>query len=72
MLTSFSDFSVGFCINEEKGYLLPTLARKNNFADVSTECSSHHHPDDDWSIQSKRRQSFFSELELVTDNLFLC
>ena len=29
-------------INEEKGYLLPTLARKNNFADVSTECSSHH------------------------------
>ena len=29
-------------INEEKGYLLPTLARNNNFADVSTECSSHH------------------------------
>jgi len=27
-LLSFSDFSVGFCINEEKGYLLPTLARK--------------------------------------------
>ena len=25
---SFSDFSVGFCINEEKGYLLPTQARK--------------------------------------------
>jgi len=29
-------------VAEEKGYLLPTLARKNNFADVSTECSSHH------------------------------
>jgi len=24
----FSDFSVGFCIYEEKGYLLPTLAWK--------------------------------------------
>ena len=29
----------------------------------------HFRPDDDWSIQSKRRQSFFSELKLVTDNL---
>ena len=48
LLVSFSDFSVGFCINEEKGYLLPTLAQK-----------------------TKRRQSCFSELELVTDNLFL-
>ena len=25
---SFSGFSVGFCINEEEGYLLPTIARK--------------------------------------------
>ena len=24
----FSGFSVGFCINEEEGYLLPTIARK--------------------------------------------
>ena len=28
----------------------------------------HFRPDDDWSIQSKRRQSYFSELKLVTDN----
>ena len=27
---SFSGFSVGFCINEEEGYLLPTIARKND------------------------------------------
>ena len=25
---TFSGFSVGFCINEEEGYLLPTIARK--------------------------------------------
>ena len=25
---TFSGFSVGFCINEEEGYLLPTTARK--------------------------------------------
>ena len=31
----------------------------------------HFRPDDDWSIQSKRRQSYFSELKLVTDNLSL-
>ena len=29
----------------------------------------HFCPDDDWSIQSKRRQSLLSELKLVTDNL---
>ena len=33
--------------------------------------SSAFRPDDDWSIQSKRRQSYFSELKLVTDNLSL-
>ena len=27
-IESFSGFSVGFCINEEEGYLLPTIARK--------------------------------------------
>ena len=27
-LVTFSGFSVGFCINEEEGYLLPTTARK--------------------------------------------
>ena len=26
--STFSGFSVGFCINEEEGYLLPTVARK--------------------------------------------
>ena len=31
----------------------------------------HFRPDDNWSIQSKRRQSYFSELKLVTDNLSL-
>ena len=31
----------------------------------------HFRPDDDWSIQLKRRQSYFSELKLVTDNLSL-
>ena len=45
----FSGFSVGCCINREKGYLLPTWVRKITFADVSTECSSRHQ-----SIQSKR------------------
>ena len=59
------------------------LSSENNFADVSTECSSRHqgesgrsvkkymainsnvshffhfHSDDDWSIQSKRWQSYF-------------
>ena len=26
--SAFSGFSVGFCINEEEGYLLPNIARK--------------------------------------------
>ena len=38
LLTLFQWF---LCINEEKGYLFPTWAQKY-FADVSTECSSHH------------------------------
>ena len=29
----------------------------------------HFRPDEDWNIQSKCRQSYFSELKLVTDNL---
>ena len=37
---------------------------ENNFANVLTECSSHlqgesFFPEDDWSIQSKHRQSYF-------------
>jgi len=32
-------------------------------------CINRECPDDDWSIQSKRRQSFFPKLKLVTDNL---
>ena len=38
---TFSGFSVGSCINEEEGYLLPTWARKQ-LANTSTECSSLH------------------------------
>jgi len=41
---SFRDFSVGFCINEEKSYSVSVTnsSSENNFADVLTECSSHH------------------------------
>ena len=57
--TIFSGFSVGCCINEEK-VICYQLELGKNFANVSTECSSHHQgPDDDWSIQSKRRQVIF-------------
>ena len=31
-------------------------------ADISTECSSRHQGDDDWSIQSKRRQVIFQAI----------
>ena len=31
----------------------------------------YFYPEDDWSIQSKYWQAFFSELKLVTDNLLL-
>ena len=39
----------------------PTKVDTPLIANVSTECSSRHHfhPDDDWSIQSKCRQSYF-------------
>ena len=55
---SFSDFSVGCCINRKVNYLLPTWAHKISCC-VSTE--------------SFRRNfgKFFSELKLVTDNLSL-
>ena len=45
----------------ERRLSVTNLSSENNFVDVSTECSSRHHfhPDDDWSIQSKRRQSYF-------------
>ena len=49
----FSGFSVGFCINEEEGYLLPTIARKNNlptFALMTT------------GAFSRNVASYFSEL----------
>ena len=55
----------------ERRLSVTNLSSENNFADVLTECSSRHQgeSDDDWSIQSKRGQSYFSELKLVTDNL---
>ena len=55
---SFSDFSVGCCINREKDYLLPTWARKTTCC-ISTECFR------------RNVGKFFSELKLVTDNLSL-
>ena len=39
-IPTFSGFSVGFCINEEEGYLLPTIARK-----ITCRCF-------DWMLQS--------------------
>ena len=56
LFISFSGFSVGCCINREKGYLLPTWARKKTCC-VSTECFR------------RNIGKFFSELKLVTDNL---
>ena len=69
--TTFSGFSVGSCINEEKGYLLPTWDWKITYWH-STECSSRHqgkhfHPDDN-CIQSKRWQVIF-KAQVATDNL---
>ena len=47
-------------MNREK-VTVTNLSSENNFADVSTECSSRHQgeSDDDWSIQLKRRLSYF-------------
>jgi len=39
------------------------LSSENNFADVSTECSSRHQG------ESERSAKHFSKLKLVTDNL---
>jgi len=39
------------------------LSSENNFADVSTECSSRHQGENEASPK------LFSELKLVTDNL---
>ena len=44
----------GSNMNEE-GYLLPTIARKNNLPTFRLNAPV----DDDWSIQSKRRQVIF-------------
>ena len=57
----FSDFSVGFCINEEKGYLLPTLARKITLLTFRLNAPV--------IIRAKVETSakLFSELELVTE-----
>ena len=54
----FIGFSVGFCINEEEGYLLPTIAQKIT--------------DDDWSIQSKRRQVIFRAIVGNITFFFIC
>lgn len=40
-----------------KRVIMPIFISEN-FADVLTECFSHCHPDDNWSIQSKCLQSF--------------
>ena len=50
---TFSGFSVGFRINEEK-VICYQLKPGKYLADISTEC-----PDDDWSIQSKCLQVIF-------------
>ena len=61
---TFSGFSVGFCINEEKDYLLPTWARKItcwHLALMMTGPGAFS-----WNVVK-----LFSQLKLVTDNL-LC
>ena len=62
----FSGFSVGCCINREKGYLLPTWVRKITFADVSTECSSRYQ-----SIQSRRWLCMALTLKRTCDLMLL-
>ena len=56
----FSGCSVHSCINGEELSVTSLSLERENFADISTECYSHHQgTDDNWSIQSKHGQTFF-------------
>ena len=66
---------VSYQLYLERRLSVTNLSSENNFADISTECSSRHQgesersakkceevhfcPEDDWSIQSKHRQVIF-------------
>ena len=53
LVASFSGFSVGFCINEER-LSVTNFSSENNLP--TFRLNAPVVPDDDWSIQSKCRQ----------------
>ena len=61
--STFSGFSVGCCINRER-LSVTNLSSENNFADISTECSSRHQGESGRSA----KQSTLTEYTVLSDN----